>query len=60
MGSWTAAVGQPVGPVDLAVFAANFRGYRPMKKVKALALVLKVDLKNCLNLNLIQIQTPLN
>jgi hypothetical protein len=60
MGSWAAAVGQPVGPVELAGFAANFRGCRPMKKVKALALVLKVDLKYCLNLNLIQIQTSLN
>jgi hypothetical protein len=60
MGTWAAAVGQPVGPVELAGLAADFRGCRPMKKVKALGLVLKVDLKYCLNLNLIQIQASLN
>jgi hypothetical protein len=38
MGSWATAVGLPVGPVELAGLAADFRDYRPMMKVEALKL----------------------
>jgi hypothetical protein len=38
IGSWATAVGLPVGPVELAGLAADFRDCRPMMKVKALKL----------------------
>jgi hypothetical protein len=38
MGSWATAVGQPVGPVELAGLAADFRVCQPKMKVKALKL----------------------
>jgi hypothetical protein len=38
MGSWATAVGQPVGPIELARLAADFRVCQPKMKVKALEL----------------------
>jgi hypothetical protein len=38
MGSWATTVGQPVGPVEFAGLAADFRDCQPMMKVKALEL----------------------
>jgi hypothetical protein len=59
-GNWAAAVGWPAGPVVLVGPTADFRELPARAKRKAFDLILKVDLKYCLNLNLIQIQTSLN
>jgi hypothetical protein len=57
MGSWATIVGQPVGPVELAGLAADFRDCRPMMKVKALELYYIKSLSLSLNLDTFQIQT---